>query len=64
MRNFLMNFVRDEQGQDMIEYTLLLGFICLAAVATFGTINTDLSSIWTVAGTKTADAAAAAGAGS
>jgi Flp pilus assembly pilin Flp len=31
----LMNFLRDEQGQDLIEYTLLLAFVALASAALF-----------------------------
>ena len=35
MKNFMVSFVRDEQGQDLIEYALLAGLIsilCIAAV--------------------------------
>ena len=28
MKTLLCNFVKDEQGQDLIEYTLLLAFVC------------------------------------
>ena len=35
MRNFVMNFLREEQGQDLVEYTLLLAFVCLASAALF-----------------------------
>ncbi len=31
----LKNFLRDEQGQDLIEYTLLLAFVALASAALF-----------------------------
>ena len=31
----LQRFVSDEQGQDLIEYTLLLAFVCLASAALF-----------------------------
>jgi len=31
----LLRFVRDEQAQDLIEYTLLLAFVCLASAALF-----------------------------
>jgi hypothetical protein len=27
----LSGFIRDEQGQDLIEYTLLLAFVCLGS---------------------------------
>ena len=29
---YLKNFIRDEEGQDMVEYALLLGLIALVAV--------------------------------
>ena len=32
---FLRNFWNDEQGQDLIEYTLLLAFVALASAALF-----------------------------
>jgi Flp pilus assembly pilin Flp len=32
MRNFL---IRDEEGQDLIEYTLLLAFVALASAVLF-----------------------------
>ena len=35
MKQFIVRFVRDEQGQDLIEYTLLLAFVCLASAALF-----------------------------
>ena len=35
MKTLLLNFVKDEQGQDLIEYTLLLAFVCLASAALF-----------------------------
>ena len=30
---FIGNFIRDEQGQDLIEYTLLIAFVALLAPA-------------------------------
>ena len=33
--NLLLNFLRDDQGQDLIEYTLLLAFVALASAAVF-----------------------------
>ena len=33
MKTMLYNFVKDEHGQDLIEYTLLLAFVCLASAA-------------------------------
>jgi Flp pilus assembly pilin Flp len=31
----MTRFLQDEQGQDLIEYTLLLAFVCLASAALF-----------------------------
>jgi Flp pilus assembly pilin Flp len=46
MRNFVMNFLREESGQDLIEYTLLMAFIALASAAVFIGAGGSVSSIW------------------
>ena len=43
----LRNLWNDEQGQDLIEYALLAGFISLAAVAAITTIGTALNTLYT-----------------
>ena len=45
--NFLMNFLKDEEGQDLVEYSLLLGFVALAAGAILITLGTDLTAAYT-----------------
>ncbi|PYR29753.1 MAG: Flp family type IVb pilin [Acidobacteria bacterium] len=40
-------FVSREDGQDLIEYALLAGFISLAAVAAITTIGTALNTLYT-----------------
>jgi Flp pilus assembly pilin Flp len=47
MKKTILNFVRDEQGQDLIEYTLLLAFVCLASAAIFLGMGGDLAKVWT-----------------
>jgi len=54
----LMGFVRDEQGQDLIEYTLLLAFVCLASAALFIGAGGGINAIWTNANAKINGAAA------
>lgn len=49
MKQFIVRFVRDEQGQDLIEYTLLLAFVCLASAALFIQAGTSLKGIWSTA---------------
>jgi Flp pilus assembly pilin Flp len=58
--NILKNFLRDEQGQDLIEYTLLLAFVALASAALFINAGTSISNIWNIANTRLASAASAA----
>ena len=36
-----------EEGQDMVEYALLLGFVALVGVSMLSGIRTAISSIWT-----------------
>jgi Flp pilus assembly pilin Flp len=46
MNTMLHIFWRDEQGQDLIEYTLLVAFVCLATAALFVNSGGSLSGIW------------------
>ena len=54
--NFIQNFRRDEQGQDLIEYTLLLAFVCLASAALFISAGGSVSGIWTATNSRLAAA--------
>ena len=56
MKTLLYNFVIDEQGQDLIEYTLLLAFVCLASAALFISAGSSVSGIWTAANSRLAAA--------
>jgi len=58
MKNFFATFVKDEQGQDLIEYTLLLAFVALASAALFTSAGTSVSKIWAAASTNLSNAAA------
>jgi Flp pilus assembly pilin Flp len=61
MRQFVNRFVREEQGQDLIEYTLLLAFVALASAALFIGAGQSISGIWTVTNTHLTNASVAAG---
>jgi len=56
----LKNFLRDEQGQDLVEYTLLLAFVALASAALFIGAGGSVSTIWTVANSQLGAAATCA----
>jgi Flp pilus assembly pilin Flp len=60
MKNLMINLVRDEQGQDLIEYTLLLAFVALASAALFIGSGSAVSSIWGVANTNLSTASSQA----
>jgi len=51
MRKFLgtlKNLGKDEEGAALIEYTVLLGIMLVAVIATIGLVGTWISGKWTV----------------
>ena len=62
MKNLFVRFVREEEGQDIIEYTLLAAFISIVAYTLLGTIGNDVNTIYTTVGEATSSAAASAAA--
>jgi Flp pilus assembly pilin Flp len=58
MRNLMVNLIRDEQGQDLIEYTLLLAFVALASATLFIGSGQSVSGIWGSASNNLSAAAA------
>jgi len=56
----IKNFLRDESGQDLVEYTLLLAFVALASAALFIQAGGSINTIWTTANSRLGDAAASA----
>lgn len=60
MSNLLTRFWREDDGQDLIEYTLLLAFVALVAAALFIGAGQSASGIWTVANNHLSNANAAA----
>jgi Flp pilus assembly pilin Flp len=40
------HFLENEQGQDLIEYTLLIAFVALASAALFIGAGNSVSKIW------------------
>jgi len=50
--NRILNFFRDEQGQDLIEYTLLMAFVALASAALFLGAGGSISGIWSTSNSQ------------
>jgi Flp pilus assembly pilin Flp len=46
MLSFIQKFWKDESGQDLIEYTLLMAFVALASASLFISAGTSVSGIW------------------
>ena len=46
MKAFLLKLWREDEGQDMVEYAMLLGFIVLCAAAILTTTRTQISATW------------------
>ncbi|MGA8026810.1 MAG: Flp family type IVb pilin [Bryobacteraceae bacterium] len=53
-------FWQEEDGQDLVEYSLLLAFIALAAVALLSQASSSINTIWKNISTNLANAATAA----
>jgi Flp pilus assembly pilin Flp len=47
MKLSIANLINDEQGQDLIEYTLLMAFVALASAALFLGAGGSIKGIWT-----------------
>jgi pilus assembly protein Flp/PilA len=58
MKKLLGRFVREDEGQDLIEYALLAGFIALAAVLAIMNIGVGLNSIYSKVNLQVSSAAA------
>ena len=56
----MKNFLKDDQGQDLIEYTLLLAFVALASAALFISAGGAVNQVWNIANSKLNQAASAA----
>jgi Flp pilus assembly pilin Flp len=56
MKHLLKSLVKEERGQDLIEYTLLMAFVALASAALFIGAGGSISGIWSTANTQLAAA--------
>jgi pilus assembly protein Flp/PilA len=56
MKNLFSRFVREEQGQDLIEYALLAGLISLAAIVGITAVGTAVANKFTNVGASVAAA--------
>ena len=53
---FWKEFWKDERGQDMVEYSLLLAFVALVGLAAFIGMGQTTSGLWSIVNTRLAAA--------
>jgi Flp pilus assembly pilin Flp len=53
---FLRNLWQEDEGQDLIEYTLLMAFVALASAALFIGAGGSIKGIWSVTNSQLAAA--------
>ena len=46
MKRFAIRLMRDESGQDLIEYALLAGFISLVAVVAITNVGSGVNTVY------------------
>lgn len=46
VKQLLLRFMHDEDGQDLIEYALLAGFISLVAVVAITNVGTGVNAVY------------------
>lgn len=56
MNTQIRKFMNDEQGQDLIEYTLLMAFVALASAALFLGAGGNIKGVWTSGNSQIATA--------
>jgi Flp pilus assembly pilin Flp len=61
---FWKSFWQNQSGQDMVEYSLLLAFVCLVSAALFIGVGRNVSAIWGYSSTSMQQAYCAASASS
>jgi pilus assembly protein Flp/PilA len=52
MKNLMTRLWKEEEGQDLTEYALLLVLLSLAAIATLGTLASAINSVFNKAATN------------
>jgi len=58
MQNAISSFLREENGQDMVEYSLLIGFVALSGAAVLTGIRNEMTGVWHAISTSFSTAAA------
>lgn len=60
IKTFLNGLWQEEDGQDLVEYSLLLAFIALATIGVLTTVQGSIKTLWGTINTKLGTANTAA----
>ena len=60
MVELMRNLWNEQDGQDLIEYTLLVSFVCLASAALFLGEGGSIRGVWSVSNSQLAAASTSA----
>jgi pilus assembly protein Flp/PilA len=52
MRKLITRFLRDEEGQDLVEYVLLVSLIALAVAAAFPPVTSAITGVFNNVATR------------
>jgi pilus assembly protein Flp/PilA len=52
MKQFIARFIKEEEGQDLIEYALLAALIAVLMVASLNGLRTAIQGVFTTVGTS------------
>ncbi len=58
--SFWKRFWYEQEGQDLVEYSLLLAFVCLVSAALFIGVGRNVAAIWGYTSTTMQEACCAA----
>ena len=61
MKAFLQRVWREDEGQDMVEYALLLSFILVCAAAILTSMRTQMSATWSTISSSLSSAVSTGG---
>jgi Flp pilus assembly pilin Flp len=57
----LIDFLKQEEGQDLVEYSLILAFVALAGAAAYLGMSRNTNVIWSVVNSRLAAANSGSG---
>jgi Flp pilus assembly pilin Flp len=61
MAAYLLSFWHEEEGQDLVEFSLIITFVALACVSFLGIFRAPVAGMWTTSNNELAQANSVSG---